>query len=62
MRGKEFTRDVVSLLLPVNAVEPGRGTRAVDVEVHELAMLEERLPSNRHVGDWRLGDNLENMD
>ena len=57
-----FTRDVVSPLQFVDAVEPGRGARAVDVEVHELAMLEERLPRNRHVGNRRLGDNLEKMD
>ena len=58
---ERVTRDVVSSFQFVDAVEPGRGARAVDVEVHDLSVLEERLPRHRHVGDRRLGDNLEKM-
>ena len=54
-----ITCDVVSLLLPVDAVEPGRRACAVDVEVHDLSVLEQRLPRHSHVADWRLWENLE---
>ena len=50
----ELTSNVVSLFMPVDAVQPGRGARAVDVEVHDLAVLEERLSGHGHVANWCL--------
>ena len=37
---ESVTCDIVALLLLGNTVEPGSGARAVDVEVHDLSVLE----------------------
>ena len=37
---ESVTCDVVALLLLGNTVQPGGGARAVDVEVHDLSVLE----------------------
>ena len=45
---------MLKISIPVDAVKPGGRARAVDVEVNDLSVLQERLPRHRHVADRRL--------
>ena len=49
-------RDVVSLVHPHPAVEPGGRARAVDVEVEQLPVLQQLVPCHGHVANGLLGD------